>query len=124
MRILYDWVIPSVAFLVWAILIITMIPFIMRQLKKKAEQTRHAFDEIIVSAIGIPLILFLIGLGLNLFIDILPRLPEKWLKYSNAFLILLFVLSGYFFLDRLMVEVLRRYKYRAVGSHLHMTLFS
>jgi small-conductance mechanosensitive channel len=109
MKLFYEWAIPSVALLIWAVLIFFTIPALTRHLKKKAEQTQHTFDDILVSALGIPLILFLIGLGLNLFSDAIPPLPPKWVKYSDAFLIILFVLAGYIFLDRLMMEVLRRY---------------
>ncbi len=109
MKVIYEWVIPSLAFLVWAILIFTVIPAIVRHLKKKAEQTQHTFDEILVSALGMPLILFLIGLGLNIFFDAIPPLPKKWIKYSEALLIILFILAGYLFVDRLMMEILRRY---------------
>jgi len=108
MKVLQEWGIPSIAFLVWAILLITVIPPLIRHFKKKAEQTHHTFDDILASIIGAPLIIFLLGLGLNFFIDAVP-LPAKWMKYSNAILILLFVLAGYLFLDQLMMEVLRRY---------------
>ena len=109
MKLLYEWVIPSSAFLIWILLVLIIIPVLMRFLKRKAEQTQHTFDELLVSALGIPLILFLIGLGLNSFLDAVPPLPKKWIKYSDALLILLFVLASYLFLDRLMMEILRRY---------------
>jgi len=108
MKIIYSWVIPLFAYLIWAALIFITIPALMRYLKRKAEQTRHTFDEILVSSLGIPFILFFLGIGLNLLIDIVP-FPPKWVKYSDALLIILFVLAGYLFLDRLMMEVLRRY---------------
>ncbi len=109
MKPFYDWAIPSVAYLIWIALILIVVPRLMRYLKKKADRTRHTFDEILVSASGVSLILFLIGLGFTVFIDAMPPLPMKWIRYSDALLILLFVLAGYFFLDRLMIEVLRRY---------------
>jgi small-conductance mechanosensitive channel len=109
MKLLYEWVIPSGAFLIWIVSVLIIIPVIMRFLKRKAERTRHTFDELFVSALGMPLILFLIGLGLNLFMDAIPPIPKKWIRYSDALLIMLFVLAGYLFLDRLMMEVLRRY---------------
>jgi threonine/homoserine/homoserine lactone efflux protein len=105
----YEWAIPSAAYLIWIFLISIVVPRLMRYLKEKAEQTRHSFDEILVSASGVAFILFLIGLGFTVFIDSIPPLPKKWVRYSDAFLILLFVLAGYFFLDRLMIEILRRY---------------
>ncbi|MEW6375839.1 MAG: mechanosensitive ion channel family protein [Thermodesulfobacteriota bacterium] len=108
MKILYSWVIPLFAYLIWAAFILITIPVLMRYLKRKAEQTQHIFDEILVSALGIPLILFFLGIGLNFFIEAVP-IPTKWMKYSNALLVILFVLAGYFFLDRLMMEILRRY---------------
>jgi small-conductance mechanosensitive channel len=108
MKAFYEWGIPAIAFLVWAILIFTLIPSIMRRLKRKAEQTRAALDDILISVLSIPLIFFFLGLGLNFFIQAVP-LPKNWVKYSDALLIILFVLAGYLFLDRLMMEVLRRY---------------
>jgi small-conductance mechanosensitive channel len=108
MRDLTNWAIPSAAYLIWIILAITVIPAFMRYLKRKAERTRHTFDELLVSALGLPLVLFFLGIGLNFFMDAVP-FPQKWMKYANALLITLFVLSGYFFLDRLMIGTLRRY---------------
>jgi len=109
MKALYDWIIPSVGYLIWIVLVLLIIPALMRFLKRKAEQTRHTFDEILVSALGLPILLCLIGMGLNIFLDVIPSLPAKWGKYSAAFLVILFVLAGYLFLDRLMMEILRRY---------------
>jgi small-conductance mechanosensitive channel len=109
MELFYEWGLPSSAFLIWILLVLILIPAVVRFLKKKAEQTQHTFDELLVSALGAPLVLFLIGVGLNSFLDAIPPLPKKWIKYSDALLIILFVLAGYLFLDRLMMEVLRRY---------------
>jgi small-conductance mechanosensitive channel len=109
MKPFYEWVIPSAAYLIWIFLALVVVPRLIRYLKEKAERTRHSFDEILVSASGVPLVLFLIGLGFTVFIDLIPPLPKKWIRYSDAFPMLLFVLAGYFFLDRLMIEVLRRY---------------
>jgi small-conductance mechanosensitive channel len=109
MKLLYEWVIPSGVFLIWIVSVLIIIPILMRFLKKKADQTRHTFDELLVSALGTPLVLFLIGVGLNSFLDAIPPFPKKWIKYSDALLIIVFVLAGYLFLDRLMMEILRRY---------------
>jgi small-conductance mechanosensitive channel len=109
MKALYEWGIPSLIFLIWVILILTLIPPIMRHLRKKAEQTQHTFDDILASVFTTPLILFFLSLGLNFYLDAIPELPKKWMKYSDAILIILFVLAGYLFVDRLMIEVLRRY---------------
>jgi len=49
MKPFYELVIPSIAFLLWAVLAFTVIPVVIRHLKKKAEQTRYAFDEILIS---------------------------------------------------------------------------
>lgn len=109
MKVLYDWIIPAVGYFIWIVLVLLVIPALMRFLKRKAEQSRHTFDEILVSALGPPLLLCLIGVGLKIFLDVIPSLPAKWTKYSGAFLVILFVLAGYLFLDRLMMEILRRY---------------
>ena len=109
MKVLYDWIIPSAGYFIWIVLVLLIIPVLMRFLKRKAERTRHAFDEILVSALRLPILLCLIGVGLTIFLDVIPSLPAKWGKYSGAFLVILFVLAGYLFLDRLMMEILRRY---------------
>jgi small-conductance mechanosensitive channel len=108
MKTLYEWGIPSIAFLLWVLLVLTAIPPMMRHLKRRAERTQNTFDDILTSILGAPLILFFLGLGLNFFMDAVP-IPPKWMKYSDALLIILFVLAGYLFLDQLMMEVLRRY---------------
>jgi len=80
MKALHEWGIPAIAFLVWTILIFTLIPPIMRRLKRKAEQSQHIFDDILISVLGMPLIFFFLGLGLNFFIEAAP-IPTKWVKY-------------------------------------------
>ena len=77
--------------------------------KKKTEQSQSSFDDILVSALGTPLILFLLGLGLSFFTDVIPPIPGKWQKYSHALLIILFAMSGALFFDRVMIGVLRKY---------------
>ena len=111
MNLFNSWLVPTIVFLVWAALILTVIPLLMRFLRRKAERTHHLFTEIIESALGIPLVIFLLAMGFHFFIDATP-FPSKWMRYSNALLTLLFILSGYLFLDRLIVEVLRRYSKR------------
>ncbi len=108
MKAIYEWGIPAIAFLVWAVLIFALIPPLVRRLKRKAEQTQNIFDDILVSVLRMPLVFFFLGLGLNFFTEAVP-IPGKWVKYSDALLIILFVLAGYLFLDRLMTEILRRY---------------
>jgi small-conductance mechanosensitive channel len=108
MSLLNEWLVPTIVFLIWVALILVIIPPLMRFLRKRAERTNHLLSEIIESALGIPLVVFLLAMGFHFFINEAP-LPPKWMRYSNALLILLFILSGYLFLDRLIVEVLRRY---------------
>ncbi|MDP2968231.1 MAG: mechanosensitive ion channel family protein [Deltaproteobacteria bacterium] len=109
MKVFYEWAIPSIAYLIWIVLILIAIPRLMGYLKRKAEQTQRSFDDILGSVLGTPLIIFLLGIGLSLFLDAIPPLPKKWIKYSDALLIILFILAGYLFVDRLMMEILRRY---------------
>ena len=82
METLHEWGIPSLVFLIWVVLIFTLISPIMRHLKKKAEQTHHTFDNILASVLTTPLILFFLGLGLSFYLDAIPDLPKKWVKYS------------------------------------------
>lgn len=109
MQALYEWGIPSLAFFVWAVLLFILVPPIMRRLKKKSEQRQRAFNDILVSTLGVPLILFFLALGLNFYLDAIPPLPQKWTKYSDALFIILFILAAYLFVDKLMMEILRRY---------------
>jgi len=112
MKLLNEWLTPTIAFLIWAALIFIIVPPLMGFLRRRAERAHHLLSEIVESALGVPLILFLLGMGLMFFIDAVP-FPPRWIRYSNALLIILFVLAGYLFLDRLMMEVLRRYSKRA-----------
>ena len=83
---------------------------LIRYLRRKADQTQRLFDKIFSSALGIPLILFILVLGLKLFLDAIPPLPTKWDKYTDAVLLILFALAiFYLFVDKLIIEVLRRY---------------
>lgn len=109
MNTIYEWGIPSLAFLIWIVLIFTLIHPLIKHLKKKTEQTKYIFDEVLASAIELPLILFFLGLGLNFYFDAIPPLSKKLMKYTDALIIIIFILSGYLFVDRLMIEVLRRY---------------
>jgi len=112
MKPLYEWGIPSIGLFFWIVLTFIIVPFLVRYLKRKAEETQSTFKEFLASVLGLPLILFLIGIGLDIFLDTIPSIPSKWAKYSNALLIIFFVLAGYLFLDGLMGEALRRYRKR------------
>jgi small-conductance mechanosensitive channel len=54
------------------------------------------------------LILCLVGVGLKVFFDAVP-LPPKVAKYATALLIIIFILAGYTFLDKIFIEGLGRY---------------
>ncbi len=109
MKLLYEWGIPAAGFLIWIVLAITLVPAIMRRLRKKGDQTQRLSDTILSSALGIPLILFILVLGLKLFLNAIPPIPAKWDKYIDAAVLILFTLAVYLFVDRFMIEVLRRY---------------
>lgn len=109
MNFFHEWGIPLIVLLGWTVLVIAAIPPVMNRLRRKAEQRGHEFNAIFLSALGTPLILFLLGIGLKVFDDMLPTFPEKWEKYFSASLLVLFVLAGYLFIDRLMLRVLTRY---------------
>ena len=109
MNFFHEWGIPLIVLLGWTVLVLAAIPPVMNRLKRKAEQSQHEFNAIFLSALGTPLLLFLLGIGLNVFDDLLPPIPAKWEKYISASLFVLFVLAGYLFVDRLMLRVLSRY---------------
>ncbi len=113
MKYFYEWGIPSAGFFIWIVLTLIIVPVFVRYLKKKSDQTQRTFDQILSSVFGTPLVLFLLGLGLDIFMDTIPPLPAKLIRYSDALLMILFVLAGYLFLDGLMMEVLRRYSKKA-----------
>ncbi|HXW68544.1 MAG TPA: mechanosensitive ion channel family protein [Dissulfurispiraceae bacterium] len=104
-----NWGIPLIFLSVWTAFILAAIPSLVNYLRKRAEQRRHAFNATLLSVLGTPLVLILLYIGLNLFIDIIPAVPEKWEKYLNISLFMLFVWAGFLFLDRLMMIVIRRY---------------
>ncbi|HUL32037.1 MAG TPA: mechanosensitive ion channel family protein [Thermodesulfobacteriota bacterium] len=112
MKILYEWGIPFVSFLSWIALTLILVPAFVRFWKRKAGQIHRIPGEMVASSLGTPLVLLLLGLGLEIFMDLIPPIPAKLEKYGHALLMVLFVLAGYVFLDRLMLEVLRRFQKR------------
>ncbi len=107
----YEWLIPAIGLIIWVVLVLVIVPPLLRHLQRRSEQTQKIFRDIVISALRIPVLFLLISLGVRLFIDVTP-MPEKWVKYTHAVVIVLFVLAVYLFLDRLMVAVLRHYKAR------------
>jgi small-conductance mechanosensitive channel len=118
MKMIYEWGIPSAAFLIWMILALFAVPALLKRLSRSANETQNASKRILASALETPLILLLIGLGLRYFLDAVPPLPVKLIKYTHALFIILLGLASYLFLDRLIMEILRRYGGRVniIGS--------
>lgn len=104
-----DWGVPLIVLSVWITFILTAIPACMNYLRKRAEQRQLTLNSMLLSVLGTPLVLILLYVGLNLFLDLVPSVPEKWEKYLNISLFMLFVTAGYLFLDRLMLRVVRLY---------------
>src|SRR5208283_3971755 len=100
MKFFDNWGIPLILLSVWIAFILVAIPSFVNYLRKKAEQRQHEFNSLLLSVLGTPLVLILLYLGLNLFIDMVPSVPAKWEKYLNISLFMLFVFSGYLLLDR------------------------
>jgi hypothetical protein len=67
-----NWGIPLIFLSVWITFILTCVPSFVRYLRKRAEQRQHAFNAIFLSALGTPLVLILLYIGLNVFIDMIP----------------------------------------------------
>ena len=109
MKFFDNWGIPLIVLSAWIAFIFTVIPYLVNYLRKRAEQRKHEFYALILSALGTPLVLILLYIGLNLFIDIVPSVSAKWEKYLNISLFMLFVLAGYLLLDGLTMRVIRRY---------------
>jgi len=109
MKIIYEWGIPSAGFLIWIVLTLIIVPAFIRYLRKKGDRTQRLYDRILSSILGTPLILFILVLGLKLFLDAIPPVPAKWDKYTDAVILILIALAVYLFIDKLMIEVLRRY---------------
>ena len=109
MKLLYEWGIPSAGFFLWIVLSFILVPAFVRHLRKKGDQDQRLFDKILSSVLGTPLVLFIFVIGLKLFLDAIPPVPAKWEKYTDAVVLILSALAVYLFVDRLMIEVLRRY---------------
>ncbi len=118
MKPFYEWLIPSIGFFIWVVLVLVAVRTFVHFLKKRADQAHEVWQEILSSIMGAPLIFFLLGLGLKIFWDALPVIPPKWEKYLNVGLILLFLLGVYLFVDQLMIQVLRRYSTKVEESAL------
>ena len=92
MKLLNEWGIPSIGFLIWIVLTLIIVQAFVRYLKRKADQTQGVFDKVLSSVLGTPLILLTLALGLKLFIDAIPPAPAKWGKYTDAVVLILFAL--------------------------------
>ena len=108
MELLKTWGIPSGALIIWLGLVFSFIPIAMRYLRAKAQKSKIALDDLLVNALEFPLILFLVAIGLKAFFDAVPLSP-KVATYGTALLIILFMLAGYLFLDKIFIEGLSRY---------------
>ncbi len=115
MKLIYEWGIPAAGFLIWIVLTITIVPAFLRRLKKKGDQTQRLSIKILPIALGTPLILFIVVLGLKLFLNAIPPVPAKWDRYIDAVVLILFALAVYLFVDKLMIELLRRYGAKLEG---------
>ena len=113
MELLKTWGIPSGALIIWLGLVFSLIPIAMRYLREKAEKSKMALDDLLVSALEAPLILSLVGVGLKVFFDAVPLSP-KVARYATALLIIIFILAGYTFLDKIFIEGLSRYSKKVI----------
>ena len=108
MELLKTWGIPSGGLIIWLGLVFSLIPIAMKYLRTKAQKSKIALDDLLVNALEFPLILFLMSIGLKVFFDAVPLSP-KAVKYGTALLVILFILAGYLFLDKMFIEGLSRY---------------
>jgi len=108
MELIKTWGIPSGTLIIWLGLVFSLIPMAMRYLRARTQRSKIALDDLLVNALEIPLILFLVAIGLKVFFDSVPLSP-KVAKYATALLLLLFILAGYIFLDKMFIEGLGRY---------------
>ena len=108
MELLKTWGIPSGALIIWLGLVFSLIPIAMKYLRAKTQESKIAFDDLLVNALESPLILFLVAMGLKVFFDAVPLSP-KAAKYAMALLIMLFIFAGYIFLDKILIEGLSKY---------------
>ncbi len=109
MNLFDEWGIPLIVLSVWIVFIFIAVPAFVNYLRKRAEERQQDFNAIFLSALKTPLVLILLYIGLNVFIDMIPSVPAKWEKYLNNSLFILFVVAGYLFMDLLMMRVIRRY---------------
>jgi small-conductance mechanosensitive channel len=108
MELIKTWAIPSGALIIWLGLVFSLVPIAMRYLRAKAQRSKITLDDLLVNALEMPLILFFVAIGFKVFFDAVPLSP-KVAKYGTALLILLFILAGYIFLDKIFIEGLSRY---------------
>ena len=94
---IYQWIIPGVGLFVWAGLVWVIVSAVVRRLQKGEHEIRQVSGGILGSILKIPLILILVAVGIAVFFDATPALPKKWIKYQDAFLLILVVLAIYLF---------------------------
>jgi len=105
----FDQLIVSVIVLiVWIGVATILVPILLRSIRHKAAKTRTKIDDLILRAIGLPLSLVLIGIGLRMFTDSLP-ISAQLQTYLRAAVLVLFVYSGILFFDRIIIGTLKDY---------------
>jgi small-conductance mechanosensitive channel len=105
------WALPLAMLVGYLIVLGALVPLLFRFLRKKAGESENVLDDILLSALGKPITLSLIGIGLRLFLDAVPLTPEL-AKYGRACILFIFVAAAYFFFDNFLIEVLKRYSKR------------
>ena len=111
MELLKTWGIPSGALIIWLGLVFSLIPIATKYLRVKTQKSKVALDDLLVSALEFPLILFLVAMGLKVFFDAVPLSPSL-ARYATALLLILFIVAGYLFLDKVFIDGLSQYSKR------------
>lgn len=101
-------IVTTLVLIIWICLVAILLPLLFRQVRRRAEKTRTRIDDLILRATSLPLILVLIGIGLIMYIGVLP-VSARLHTYFRAAIIVLFVYSGILFFDRMIIGLLKDY---------------
>ena len=101
------WVIGPLVFLAWVICLTLLMRIVYGRLRAIARRTSTDIDDILISALRVPVLLLILVSGALLLVRILP-LSERWDGWLGIAVKIAAVLAGVLFADGLLKATLRK----------------
>src|SRR5882672_10953023 len=101
------WVVAPAAFVLWMLVLVTVKTLVLGAMRRFAMRTAWSWDDVLVRALSLPLLIAIAASGLVVFDRILPLSPE-WDRAFDVLLAGAIVLALVLFVDRASRGILER----------------